>query len=79
MAEPYLDAPATVHPMDEHFAPRAAFIAALSADDGERTAAERHAERCLECREALDQGKSLQTLLKRAISVRQTNGASGSI
>lgn len=60
--------------MDEHFAPRAAFIAALGADDGERAAAERHAERCVECRVALEQGKSLQALLKKAISGHQASG-----
>ena len=73
MTEPYPGPTATVHLMDEHFAPHAALIAALSTEDGERAAAERHAERCSECREALDQGKSLQTLLKKAISGRQAN------
>jgi hypothetical protein len=66
--------PLLYNSMDEHFAPRAAFIAALGADDGERTAAERHAERCVECHAALEQGKSLQALLKKAMSGRLVSG-----
>ncbi len=53
--------------MDEHFAARADFVAALSPGDAERAAAERHVARCHACRAALEEAKSLLTLVKRAL------------
>lgn len=53
--------------MDEHFSGHAAFVATLHPDDVERVAAERHVISCGMCREALDEAKSLLTLVKRAL------------
>jgi hypothetical protein len=49
-----------------HIADQAAFIAALSREDPERIAAERHAQSCSACGEALSKGRALMTLLERA-------------
>lgn len=51
----------------EHIADRAAMLAAAPASDGERRSAERHAEVCLPCREALDEAVRLNALLRRVL------------
>ena len=50
-----------------HIADRAGFIAALSTDDPERKLAEEHAHCCAMCREALEEGKRLVSLLAEAL------------
>jgi hypothetical protein len=50
--------------MNEHFADRAGFLAALSADDPERKRATVHALSCADCRIALAEGTRLVTILK---------------
>ncbi len=53
--------------MSEHISDHAAFIAALPADDPERKLAEEHARSCAVCRDALDEGHRLVTLLEEAL------------
>ncbi len=59
--------PATRHLLSDHIAERAGFLAALPGNDPERKRAEEHAQSCLSCREALDEGGRLVTLLRRAL------------
>ena len=54
--------------MDDHFAARAAFLAALPPNDVERQAAERHVAWCLRCRAAFNEAKHLVFLLKEALA-----------
>jgi hypothetical protein len=54
--------------MDEHFAARAAFLAALPPHDVERQTAERHVAWCLRCRAAFNEAKQLVFLLKEALA-----------
>ncbi|HEY4394734.1 MAG TPA: hypothetical protein VGP64_11755 [Polyangia bacterium] len=51
----------------EHIADRAAILAAAPTSDGERRSAEKHAEACLPCREALAEAVRLNALLKRVL------------
>jgi hypothetical protein len=53
--------------MNGHIADRAGFLAALAQDDPERRLAEEHARSCGGCREALDEGRRLMTLLREAM------------
>jgi hypothetical protein len=53
--------------MSDHIADRAGFLAALPRTDPERKQAEEHAHACVPCREALDEGGRLVTLLRRAL------------
>ena len=53
--------------MSDHIADRAGFLAALPRNDPERKLAEEHAHACASCREALDEGARLLTLLRRAL------------
>jgi hypothetical protein len=55
--------------MSDHVTDRAGFLAALSLADPERAKAEAHARDCAPCREALEEGTRLKSLLKRAIGV----------
>jgi hypothetical protein len=54
--------------MDEHFAARAAFLAALPPHDVERQMAERHVAWCLRCRAAFNEAKQLVFLLREALA-----------
>ena len=54
--------------MDDHFANGPAFAAALDDDDPRRSGADRHAAGCDPCRQALEEGRVLLTLLKRAMT-----------
>jgi hypothetical protein len=54
-------------PTTEHVADRAGFLAALSPDDPERRAAEKHARTCALCRDALDEGARLVAVLQEAL------------
>ena len=53
--------------MSDHIADRAGFLAALARTDPERRTAEEHAHSCAACREALDEGGRLLSLLRRAL------------
>jgi hypothetical protein len=53
--------------MTDHIADRAGFLAALARNDPERKLAEQHAHACASCREALDEGGRLLSLLRRAV------------
>jgi hypothetical protein len=53
--------------MNDHVADRAGYLASLPKGDPERKLAEAHAQRCLPCRDALDEGVRLVALLKRAL------------
>jgi hypothetical protein len=53
--------------MSGHIAANAGFIAALARDDEERRRAEEHAASCPACREALDEGHRLLTLVAEAL------------
>jgi hypothetical protein len=53
--------------MTDHFAARAAFLAALPKDDPERRTAQDHARACASCREALAEGVRLVALLQEAL------------
>ncbi|HEY6476060.1 MAG TPA: hypothetical protein VI456_05720 [Polyangia bacterium] len=53
--------------MNDHIADRAGFLAALPRTDPERKQAEEHAHACVACREALDEGGRLLSLLRRAL------------
>src|SRR5205814_8879577 len=57
--------------MNDHFADRAGFLAALSRSDPERKLAEEHAHSCGPCREALAEGGRLLSLLRRALPTTQ--------
>ena len=51
----------------EHIADRAAMLAAAPPGDDERRSAEKHAEDCPPCREALDEAVRLNALLRRVL------------
>jgi hypothetical protein len=51
--------------VSDHFAAKAAFIAALAADDPERVEAETHARSCDACARALGEGRGLVAMLDR--------------
>jgi hypothetical protein len=53
--------------MSDHIADRAGFLASLPRNDPERKLAEEHAHACASCREALDEGGRLLSLLRRAL------------
>ncbi|HEX3901309.1 MAG TPA: hypothetical protein VH853_00580 [Polyangia bacterium] len=53
--------------MSDHVADQAGFLAALSRNDPERELAEAHALTCPPCREALEEGARLVSLLRRAL------------
>jgi hypothetical protein len=53
--------------MSDHIADRAGFLAALARNDPERKLAEEHAQTCASCREALDEGGRMLSLLRRAL------------
>jgi hypothetical protein len=53
--------------MSDHIADHAAFLAALPRNDAERALAEEHARSCVPCREALEEGGRLLSLLRRAL------------
>ncbi|HEY4187676.1 MAG TPA: hypothetical protein VGP07_21540 [Polyangia bacterium] len=53
--------------MSDHIADRAGFLASLPRNDPERKLAEEHAHACAGCREALDEGGRLVSLLRRAL------------
>jgi hypothetical protein len=53
--------------MSDHIADRAGFLAALPRNDPDRRVAEEHAHSCAPCREALDEGGRLLSLLRRAL------------
>jgi hypothetical protein len=53
--------------MSDHFADRAGFLAALPKKDPERRLADQHASSCAACREALEEGARLLSLLRRAL------------
>lgn len=55
--------------MTGHITNRAGFVAALPPDDPERKQAEAHARSCPACRQALDEGARLITLLEEASPV----------
>jgi hypothetical protein len=55
--------------MTRHIADRAGFLASLSKNDPERRAAEDHAIACGTCREALEEGARLMSLLREAVPV----------
>lgn len=53
--------------MSDHVADRAGFLAGLRKNDPERRLAEQHASSCITCREALEEGARLVSLLRRAL------------
>lgn len=53
--------------MNDHVADRAGYLASLPKGDPERKLAESHAQHCVSCREALDEGVRLVALLRRAL------------
>jgi hypothetical protein len=53
--------------MSDHITGRAGFLAALSRLDPERRAAEEHARSCPDCRDSLDEGARLVSLLEDAL------------
>jgi hypothetical protein len=65
MEHPMTDDPAVNAP--EHIADRAAMLAAAPPGDGERRTAEKHAEACLPCKEALAEAVRLNALLRRVL------------
>ncbi|HVV51499.1 MAG TPA: hypothetical protein VHO06_17655 [Polyangia bacterium] len=53
--------------MKDHVADQAGYLAALPKNDPERRLAEAHAQSCGPCREALEEGARLVSLLRRAL------------
>ena len=56
----------------EHIADQAGFLASLPKEDPERKLAEEHTRSCVTCREALDEGTRLVTMLQRELSSSAT-------